>query len=83
MTVTNYRGVKIRIQKGRDWGYLSLTVNGHKMGQRMGTDPAKLLEQTQRTVDHAIEEPDRYGPEWLPGHKGKADPTAWQHHRCA
>lgn len=78
-----YRGVKLKTKKGREWGYIAINVNGHDQGDRMGMDADAVLANLRATVDHAVEEPDRFSDEWQPGHKGVRDTTCWQNHRCA
>lgn len=83
-TTETYRGVKIKVKKGKEWGYTALQVNGHGWFQQMGSEE-KVLAMARATVDAAIEDPrpDAYEDYWKPGHKGTPDPSAWQGHRCA
>lgn len=85
MTTETYRGVRIRIVKGKGnyWGYTLARVNGHDQGRRIGTDEQEHLANLRATIDHAQAEPDRYSAEWQAGHKGTRDATCWQGHRCA
>lgn len=71
MTRTEYRGVKLsaRALKGNFWGYCEVKVNGVSIGRHMGTDEQKVIDAQKGYVDLAIAEPDRMGPEWLPGYK--------------
>jgi hypothetical protein len=82
-TFETYRGVKIRLKKGREWGYTNVQVNGHNQGDRMELDRERILKILRSYVDLAIAEPDRMTSEWLPGHKGTQDRSSWQGHRCA
>jgi hypothetical protein len=69
MKAETYRGVKLKVKKGRDWGYLAHFVNGVPWGEWIGTDEAKALAGMHGYVDDAIARPDAYADYWQPGFK--------------
>jgi hypothetical protein len=64
-----YRGVKLKVKKGREWGSLARFVNGQPWASFTGTDEAKALQEMHGYVDGAIERPDAYPDYWKPGYK--------------
>jgi hypothetical protein len=58
-----YRGHKLRVAKGTEWGRLHVWVNGWDGGQPYGRtngDAARELRSLRSTVDDAYERPDNY-----------------------
>jgi hypothetical protein len=61
-----YKGRKIKVAKGREYGYSRVTLNGVSLGDYLGTQE-KALASVEGTVDHADEVglgSGRYGAEW-------------------
>jgi hypothetical protein len=62
---TTYRGVRLKVSKGRRWGYLRWTVNGVPCGDWISQDPAAELSKMRAYVDAAYERPEAYGSHWM------------------
>ncbi len=73
MKIETYRGVKLKVKKGREWGRLARFVNGVPWGEGIGTDEVKALQSMRGYVDGAIERPDAYPDYWKPGYKPEVD----------
>lgn len=79
----DYKGVKIKVKKGKEWGYTAVQINGHGWFQRMERDEERVLQNVRLTIDEAQAHPEDYEDFYQPGHKGTSDPSSWQGHRCA
>ena len=67
MLTETYRGRKLRVRKGREWGTLDATVNGVATLTLTGCDEAAVLTQLRADIDWIDREPvngDRWGAEW-------------------
>jgi hypothetical protein len=73
MTTETYRGVRLKVTKGRQYGYLAHYVNGEPWGEWMGRDEAKALASMHGYVDGAIERPEAYPDYWQPGYRRPRD----------
>ncbi|GIH26011.1 hypothetical protein Aph01nite_43210 [Acrocarpospora phusangensis] len=69
MKTETYRGVKLKVKKGREWGYLTYFVNGVSWGDHLGRDEEKALASMHGYVDMAIERPADFEPYWQPGYR--------------
>ena len=62
-TTETYRGHKITVRKGREWGTLHVLINGHTLGHpygRTNADALRELRYLRSYVDDAIARPDAY-----------------------
>lgn len=62
-TTETYRGHKLTVRKGREWGYLHVLINGHTLGFPHGTtneQAARELVTLRNIVTDAIARPDAY-----------------------
>jgi hypothetical protein len=68
MITETYKGRKIRVRKGREWGTVAATVNGVGVSTACCYgDQAKAAGQIRAQVDHIDREPvngERWGAEW-------------------
>lgn len=67
MLTETYKGRKLKVKKGREWGTLTGFVNGTPVTWPAGRDESAVLEQLKRDVDHIDREPvdgGRWGAEW-------------------
>lgn len=58
-----YRGHKLTVKKGREWGFLHVLINGHTLAYPYGTTNGQALRELRSlrgTVDDSIERPDAY-----------------------
>lgn len=69
MRIETYRGVKLKVKKGCEWGTLAHYVNGVRWGDWLGTDEDKALASMRSYVDSAIEQPSRWADYWQPGYQ--------------
>lgn len=69
MKTETYRGVKLKVKKGREWGTLAHFVNGEPWGEWYGTDEDQAVKSMHGYVDSAIEQPDRWPAYWQPGYR--------------
>ena len=70
MSTETYRGVRLKVRKGSQWGRLAHYVNGLPWGEWEGRDEAAALAGMHGYVDDAIERPEAYADYWQPGYKG-------------
>lgn len=66
MKTETYRGVRLKVTRGREHGWLAHFVNGVPWGEWPGTDEAKALAGMHGYVDGAIERPEAYAGYWQP-----------------
>ena len=62
-----YKGRRLRVKRGREWGVLDATVNGCSAGSRTSCDEAAVMRDLRNWVDLIDQEPvngDRWGAEW-------------------
>lgn len=68
MITKDYKGRKIKVRKGREWGTAEATVNGVSVHAGPdGTDQEKCVRQIEATIDHIDREPvngDRWPAHW-------------------
>jgi hypothetical protein len=67
MLSETYRGRKLKVKKGREWGTLVGTVNGTPVTWPMSRDEAACLAQIKAQIDWIDQEPvngARWGAEW-------------------
>jgi 2'-5' RNA ligase len=69
--IETYRGVKLKISKGSDWGYVAVTVGGQPHMDRLCRldDPEqveRLMRELRLTVDDAGARPGAYEDNWTP-----------------
>ena len=68
MLTETYKGRKIRVKRGREWGTVAATVNGaHAATSNCYGDQAKAVEQIRAQIDFVDLEPvngERWGAEW-------------------
>jgi hypothetical protein len=68
MLTETYRGRRLRVRKGREWGTVDVTVNGiFAFVGGVGSDQSKAMQALRATVDFIDREPvngDRWGAEW-------------------
>lgn len=57
MKLATYRGVRLKVKKGRTWGYLTWIVNGEPWGDWLGRDEDAAIELMKRYVDNAAARP--------------------------
>jgi hypothetical protein len=69
MTTETYRGVRLKVTKGKEWGYLAHFVNGVPWGNWIGRDEGAALKSMHGYVDSAIERPDAYADYWQAGYR--------------
>lgn len=61
-----YKGRKIQIGKGKEWGYVNVKLNGTSLGDHPGTEAAALAWVTGwiDTIDSKPVDGDRWSAEW-------------------
>jgi hypothetical protein len=68
MITETYKGRKLRVKKGREWGTVDATVNGeYAPTASCGSDQAKGVQQLRDMIDWIDEKPvdgSRWGAEW-------------------
>ena len=68
MITETYKGRKIKVSKGREWGTLRVLVNSVDTGSRTGTDERAPLADVRATIDLIDQDPmpdgSRWGAEW-------------------
>ena len=67
MLTQTYRGRKLRVKKGREWGTVDGFVNGYCAITQTTRDEAPVLAQLRNQIDFIDREPvdgDRWGAEW-------------------
>jgi hypothetical protein len=69
MKAETYRGVNLKVKRGREWGKLAHFVNGEPWGEWYGTDEIKALQAMHGYVDSAIENPESWPEYWRPGYR--------------
>lgn len=57
MLTETYRGRRIRITKGRQWGTLAVTINGTRWTDQTSLDEAAVMADTRRWIDMIDREP--------------------------
>lgn len=65
-----YKGRRLLVKRGREWGKLEAFVNGVSVGHPYGSTQAAVereLDQLERNVDFADGRPGAFGPEWYQG----------------
>lgn len=68
MITETYRGRKLRVTKGSEWGTVDATVNGeYALAAACGSDQARAIQQLRATIDFIDQEPvngDRWAAKW-------------------
>ena len=67
MLTETYKGRRLRVQRGCDWGTLRVMVNGQLVATPLGRDEAQALAQLRRDVDFIDREPvngNRWDAHW-------------------
>ena len=67
MLTETYKGRKLKVKKGREWGTLVGTVNGTPATWPIGSDEAKCLADLRTWIDYIDREPvngERWGAHW-------------------
>ena len=67
MITETYKGRKLKVKKGREWGTLIGTVNGTPATWPTGRDEAAAMAAMRSQIDYIDREPvngERWGAEW-------------------
>jgi hypothetical protein len=59
-----YKGRKIVVKKGRNWGTLSATVNGEYGSERIGSTEEAVASDVRATIDFIDRDPVPDGSRW-------------------